>query len=159
DFQATQKDLIAFSMYFVPSTSNSNDSDGNRGRPGLDFTSARRNTVGTLLWTRTLSPTMVNEARFNVTRWFFDEQQSNPNVGWGLPSVNICFEQCVRFAEHTGPGVFYQTTYNFRDTVSKVVNAHGLKFGVDVISEQNNDRAPWAGRPSFDFGTLWNFAN
>ncbi len=159
DYQVTEKDLVAFSMYFVPNTRDFNDSWANRGRPGLDFNSSRRNTVGTLLWTRTLSPTMVNEARFNVTRWFFNEQGSNPNIGWGLPQANVCFEQCVLFANHVGPGVFYQTTYNFRDTVSKVVNAHGLKFGVEMISEQNNDRAPWAGRPTYDFGNLWNFAN
>jgi hypothetical protein len=159
DYQVTQNDLVAFSMYFVPNTRTFNDAGGNKGRPGLDFTSARRNTVGTLLWTRTFSPTMVNEARFNVTRWYFNEEQSNPNIGWGIPVDNICFGHCVNFGAHVGPGVFYQTTYNFRDTVSKVVNAHALKFGVDVISEQDNDRAPWAGRPTFDFGNLWNFAN
>lgn len=159
DYQVTKNDLVAFSMYFVPNTRTFNDSWANRGRPGLDFTSSRRNTVGTLLWTRTLSSTMVNEARFNVTRWFFNEAESNPTIGWGLPQANICFEQCVLFSNHVGPGVFYQTTYNFRDTLSKVVGAHGLKFGGDIISEQNNDRAPWAGRPTFDFGNLWNFAN
>lgn len=159
DYQITQNDLVAFSTYFVPNTSNSNDSWGSRGRPGLDFESGRKNTVGTLLWTRTLSPTMINEARFNVTRWYFDEQQSNSDIGYGIPQINISFEQFIPFATHTGPGVFYQNTYNFRDTLSKVVGSHGLKFGVDVIREQNNDRAPWAGRPTFEFGNLWNFAN
>ncbi len=159
DFQATEKDLVAFSMYLVPNTRSFNDAGGNKGRPGLDFVSARRNTVGTLLWTRTISPTLVNEARFNVTRWYFNEVQSNPDMGWGIPVTNICFGQCVNFGAHVGPGVFYQTTYNFRDTVSKVVGAHALKFGGEVIAEQNNDRAPWAGRPTFDFGNLWNFAN
>ncbi|HXG92550.1 MAG TPA: TonB-dependent receptor [Blastocatellia bacterium] len=159
DYQVTKDDLVAFSMYFVPNTRDFNDSWANRGRPGLDFNSSRRNTVGTLLWTRTLSPTMVNEARFNVTRWFFNEVQSNPNIGWGIPQINVCFEQCILFGTHVGPGVFYQTTYNFRDTVSKVVNAHGLKFGADIIAEQNNDRAPWAGRPTFEFNNLWDFAN
>jgi hypothetical protein len=159
DYQVTKNDLVAFSMYVVPNSSDFNDAGGNKGRPGLDFNSTRRNTVGTLLWTRTISPTMVNEARFNVTRWYFNEVQTNPNIGYGIPVDNVCFEQCVNFGAHVGPGVFYQTTYNFRDTVSKVVNAHALKFGVDVISEQDNDRAPWAGRPTFDFGNLWNFAN
>src|SRR5262245_991844 len=159
DYQVTKNDLVAFSMYFVPNNRDFNDSWANRGRPGLDFNSSRRNTVGTLLWTRTISPTMVNEARFNVTRWYFNEEETNSNIGWGIPQINVCFEQCVLFGTHVGPGVFYQTTYNFRDTVSKVVNAHALKFGVDVISEQNNDRAPWAGRPTFEFNNLWDFAN
>jgi hypothetical protein len=159
DYQVTKNDLVAFSMYFVPNNRDFNDSWANRGRPGLDFNSSRRNTVGTLLWTRTLSPTLINEARFNVTRWYFNEVQTNPSIGWGLPQVNVCFEQCVLFSNHVGPGVFFQTTYNFRDVVSKVVNAHGLKFGVDIISEQNNDRAPWAGRPTFEFNNLWDFSN
>ena len=159
DYELTKNDLVAFSMYFVPNNRDFNDSWGNRGRPGLDYNSSRRNTVGTLLWTRTLSSTMVNEARFNVTRWYFNEVETNPKIGWGIPQDNVCFEQCVLFGTHVGPGVFFQTTYNFRDTLSKVVNAHGLKFGADIISEQNNDRAPWAGRPTFDFGSLWNFAN
>ncbi|HEV2665159.1 MAG TPA: carboxypeptidase-like regulatory domain-containing protein, partial [Blastocatellia bacterium] len=127
DYQVTKNDLVAFSMYFVPNKRDFNDSWANRGRPGLDFNSSRRNTVGTLLWTRTISPTMVNEARFNVTRWYFNEAQSNPNIGWGIPQVNICCNPDVLFGTHVGPGVFYQTTYNLRDTVSKVVNAHALK--------------------------------
>ena len=159
DFQVTDKDLVAFSMYWVPNTRNFNDT-WNKGRPALDFTSARRNMVGTLLWTRTISPTMINEARFNVTRWYFDEVKSNPNIGWGIPRANVCFNPgCIGFGTGIGPGVFYQTTYNARDTLSKVVGAHALKFGVDLIAEQNNDHAPWAGRPTFDFGNLWSFAN
>jgi hypothetical protein len=159
DYQVTSKDLVAFSMYFVPNTRNFNDT-WNKGRPGLDFNSSRRNMVGTLLWTRTLSPTLINEARFNVTRWYFNEVASNPRIGWGIPRDNICFNPgCLSFGTGIGPGVFFQTTYNFRDTLSKVLNAHALRFGVDIIAEQNNDRAPWAGRPTYWFGNPWSFAN
>ncbi|HWT01088.1 MAG TPA: carboxypeptidase regulatory-like domain-containing protein [Pyrinomonadaceae bacterium] len=159
DYQVTKNDLVAFSTYFVPSDTLSNDAWGNRGRPGLDFVSGRRNMVGTLLWTRTLSATMVNEARFNVTRWYFDEAATNPDVGYGIPMLRIFGEQFISFGQHTGPGVFYQNTYNFRDVLSKVSGAHALKFGADVIKEQNNDKAPWAGRPTFEFNNLWSFAN
>ncbi len=158
DYQVTSKDLVAFSMYFVPNNTTFSDW-GNQGRPGLDFTSSRRNTVGALLWTRTLSPTLINEARFNVTRWYFDEVASNPNIGWGLPKATIFVPDQVRLSNQAGPGVFFQTTYNFRDTVSKVWNAHALRFGVDIIAEQNNDLAPWAGRPNFEFNNMWSFAN
>lgn len=161
DYQVTKEDLVAFSMYWVPNTRDFNDAWGNRGRPALDFTSARRNMVGTLLWTRILSPTMINEARFNVTRWFFDEVDSNPDIGWGIPKAIVCFNPgCHNWGgTGVGPGVFFQTTYNFRDTLSKVVNAHALKFGVDIIAEQDNDRAPWAGRPTYWFSNPWSFAN
>jgi Carboxypeptidase regulatory-like domain len=113
DYQVTKEDLVAFSMYYVPNNRTFNDVD-NRGRPALDFTSARRNTVGTLLWTRTLSPTMINEARFNVTRWYFDEFTSNPTLGWGLPKTMVCLpdaaQGCTQWGGGgIGPGVFYQT--------------------------------------------------
>ena len=45
--------------------------------------------------------------------------------------------------------MFYQTTYNFRDMFTKVVNSHAIKVGGDIIHEQNNDKAPWPGaRPT-----------
>lgn len=159
DYQVTEDDLVAFSMYFVPNDTTFQDAWANRGRPGLDFVSSRRNMVGTLLWTRTLSDTAINEARFNVTRWYFDEIASNPDIGWGLPKARVFFQQFIPFGNLVGPGVFYQNTYNFRDTLTKVTGAHALKFGVDVIREQNNDKAPWAGRPEYNFNNLWSFAN
>ena len=120
--------------------------------------------VGTLLWTRTLSPTMINEARFNVTRWYFDEIKSNPETPWGLPRLWVnqavgTENPLLSYGPGVGPGVFYQTTYNFRNTLTKVVNSHALKFGGDIIREQNNDKAPWAGTPEYHFNTMWSFAN
>ena len=166
DYSVTASDLVAFSTYFVPVDTDSSDPAvwGNTARPVGDFTSERRNMVGTLLWTRTLSPTMINEARFNVTRWYFDEITSNPAQPWGLPRVWV--NQSVgsdnplfSYGPGIGPGVFYQTTYNMRDTLTKVINTHALKIGGDIIFEQNNDKAPWAGTPEYHFNTLWSFAN
>jgi hypothetical protein len=166
DYQVTANDLVAFSTYFVPVDTDSNDPAvwGNTARPVGDFTSERRNMVGTLLWTRTLSPTMINEARFNVTRWYFDEVASNPNQPWGLPRLWVnqpvgADNPLLSYGPGIGPGVFYQTTYNFRDSVTKVINTHALKVGADLIFEQNNDKAPWAGTPEYHFSSLWNFAN
>ncbi|HEY6403421.1 MAG TPA: TonB-dependent receptor, partial [Blastocatellia bacterium] len=157
DYQVTKNDLVAFSMYFVPTKRDFNETWGNRGRPGLDVNSSPRNTVGTLLWTRTISPTMVNEARFNVSRWYFNEVNSNPNVGWGIPQLRIPDSPDVMLGNIAVGGIFYQTTYNFRDTFSKIVGSHALKFGGDLISEQNNDRG--TGRPTYEFASLWDFAN
>ncbi|MGH9844953.1 MAG: TonB-dependent receptor domain-containing protein [Blastocatellia bacterium] len=58
-----------------------------------------------------------------------------------------------------GVGVFYQTSYNFRDILSKVVGSHGLKFGGEIAAEQNNDTNTGGARPDYFFGNLWNFAN
>jgi hypothetical protein len=156
DFQMTNNDLIAFSFYYTPNDNLSSDS---RGRPGLDFLSARRNTAGTLLWNHTFSPTLLNEARFNVTRWYFNEFDSNPDLPWGIPYTEVSEVLPQIGWGVSGAGVFYQTTYNFRDVLSKVVGSHGLKFGGEISREQNNDTVAWAARPSYFFGSLWNFAN
>ena len=160
DFQVTQSDLFAFSMYFVPSDTSFNQSwSGQKARPVEDFSSSRRNMNAALLWTRTLSPTMVNEARINVTRWYFNEITSNPDVPWGIPQDTVSDSRFNVVWGMFGPGVFYQTTYNFRDTLSKVVNTHAMNLGVDIAKEQNNDTVAWAARPSFNFDNLWNFLN
>lgn len=164
DYSITPLDQFAFSMYITPVDTDQNPaSNANSARPMGDFTSERRNMVGTVLWTRAISPTLLNEARFNVTRWYFDEIASNAGMPWGIPRLSI--QQPVpqvetfTFGPGIGPGVFYQTTYNARNTVTKVLNAHALRFGGEVILEQNNDKAPWAGRPSYTFNNFWSFAN
>ena len=163
DYSVTQNDRLAFSMFYVPVNTRSNDAGANSARPMGDFLSERRNMAGTLLWTRTLSPTMINEARFNVMRWYFDEIASNPDTPWGLPRLQVNQPAgenlLLTYGPGVGPGVFYQTSYNFRDTLTKVLNSHALKFGVDIVAEQNNDKAPWAGRPTYSFDNLWSFAN
>jgi Carboxypeptidase regulatory-like domain/TonB dependent receptor len=156
DFQPTGSDLIAFSFYYTPLNELGSDE---RGREGLDFLSQRRNTAGVLLWNHTFSPTLLNEARFNVTRWYFDDFASNPNLPWGIPYTQVEGGVPTIGWGLSGAGVFYQTTFNFRNVLSKVVGSHGLKFGGDISREQNNDTVAWAARPSYFFNNLWNFAN
>jgi len=158
DFQATSKDLITFSEYWVP-----NDSTFYNGpvRSANFWHSDRLNWAATLLWDHTISPTWLNEARGGVTRWFFNEVASNPQEPWGLPTENIdnLGDTTPQYLGAPGPGVFYQTTYNFRDTVSTSLGKHSLKFGVDIYLEQDNDSEAWAARPSYSFRNLWDFAN
>jgi Carboxypeptidase regulatory-like domain/TonB dependent receptor len=160
DFQATSKDLIAFSMYYVP-----NDAtffNGNARTANL-WHSNRLNEAGALLWDHTFTPTMINEARFNVTRWFFNELSTNPQEPFGLPSDNIdklgnIGGSTIQFGA-PGPGVFYQTTYNIRDTLTKVRNNHSLKFGTDIYLEQDIDVQAGAARPTYTFNNVWDFLN
>lgn len=159
DFRPTNNDLLAFSFYWIPSDS---DTLGEgQGRQALGFTSNRRNMAGTLLWTRTFTPTIVNEARFNVTRWYFNEIDTNSNAPWGIPNVTVAdnpFPFNLQWGL-PGAGVFSQTSYDFRDVVSKVWGSHVLKFGGEVIWDQNNDTSAGGARPRYNFGNLWNFAN
>jgi hypothetical protein len=82
DFQATHNDLITFSVYWVPTSSTS--FNGNVRAANL-FHSDRTNQSAALLWQRTFTPTLINEARFNVSRWYFNELQTNPQEPFGLP--------------------------------------------------------------------------
>jgi hypothetical protein len=160
DFQATSRDLIAFSMYYVP-----NDAtffNGNARTANL-WHSNRLNESGALLWDHTFTPTFLNEARFNVTRWFFNELATNPQEPFGLPTDNIgtlgnIGGATIQFGA-PGPGVFYQTTYNIRDTATKVFGNHSMKFGTDIYREQDVDVQAGAARPTYTFNSVWDFLN
>ncbi len=73
-------------MYYVP-----NDAqffNGNARAANL-WNSNRLNESGAILWDHTFTPTLINEARFNVTRWYFNELATNPQEPFGLPTDNI----------------------------------------------------------------------
>ena len=88
DFNATKRDKIAFTSFWVPVDANSFDSNA-QSRPMADFTSKRRNFAYGLIYVRDLSATSTNEARVNYSGWGFDELASNPTANFGLPRVEI----------------------------------------------------------------------
>jgi hypothetical protein len=167
DFQATAKDLIAFSVYWTP-----NDTSNYNGpaRPINLWHSNRLNYSGALLWNRTFTPSLLNEARFNVVRWYFDEEKTNPQMLFGFPVGNISKVGNIPLQPSDGapgelfgppgPGIFYQTSYNIRDTLTKVYKSHSLKFGTDNYKDQVQDTAIWAGLPpAYQFNNLWDWGN
>lgn len=158
DFQLTSKDLIAFSEYYVPNEASFYNGPA---RSANFWHSNRLNEAATLLWDRTISSRWLNEARGGVTRWFYNEIGSNSQEPWGLPQENIdnLGSANPQYLGAPGPGVFYQTTYNFRDTASAALGRHSLKFGADMYWEQDNDAEAWAARPAYSFRNLWDFAN
>lgn len=160
DYNATKKDLIAFSLFYVPQTKTFLPGSWVGGRQYDLFNTDAKNETAALLWTRTINSTMVNEARMNVTRWYQDELKGNPQAPWGVPIVNITIPQNTESAGFSlSPGTFHQTTYTFRDTFSNVHNNHVLKFGGELDKEQNNIAHNDNARPSFNFNNLWSFAN
>ncbi len=158
DYQATSKDLLAFSTYFVPvNTTNYNGPV----RAANFWHNNRTNEAATVLWDHTISAAWLNEARFNVTRWLWNEVSDNPQEPFGLPQENTDNLGSVnlQFLGAPGPSILNQTTYNFRDTASTVLRSHSLKFGVDILKEQDNDNLAGSARPQFYFRNLWDFAN
>jgi hypothetical protein len=159
DYQVTSKDLVTYSIYWVP-----NDITNFNGLPRAAnlYHSDHVSYAEALLWNRTLSPTMINEARFNVSRWYWNELQSNPQESWGLPLDTItglpsAVNQITFGAP--GPSIFYKTGYNVRDTLRKALGKHSLSFGGDVYIDQNTQTEASSARPNYNFNDLWDFAN
>jgi hypothetical protein len=155
------KDLIAGSTYITNSrqlgaTANS--------RPNQDQLQVPNNEDVTAIWTHIFSPTMINEARGNFTRFAYNQLANPGTTNYSLPQVNVQFPALAQIQYganqgDTSPGVFAQNTYEFRDAVSKVLGNHDLRIGVEVRREQDNDNLAGGARPVYAVQNLWNFAN
>jgi len=73
-----------FSSYFVRLN---NLSGGNR--PIEDLTLAPDNYVTTVGWTRIINSVLVNEARFNFTRFAFNQLQPSGLTDYGIPQIRL----------------------------------------------------------------------
>ena len=156
-------DAFAFSTYLTPQNSTTADPAG-RSRPMADLNNKPFNSAYTLTYTRFLSPTMLNEARFNFTRFAWNQMATSSNVNWGIPRIEVealPFDR-IRFGapqSEATPAIFAQNTYEFRDTLSKVWGAHAFKAGVEDRREQNNNNLAGGARPDYSFSGLFNLAN
>jgi outer membrane receptor protein involved in Fe transport len=141
--------------------------DASAARPMDDFDSKRFSPAGFLSWVSTISSTTVNEARFNFTRFAFDELTANSNVNFGIPRIEIEGLPLpggarIKFGSPqsaTQPGIFAQNTFAFKDAFSHLVRTHALKYGFEYAKEQNNSDPLGGGRPDYVFHFLWNLIN
>src|SRR5258708_6172666 len=158
DYKPTDKDLIAFSVYWVPTIANSINGPA---RQANQYVSDRLSRSWTGIWNRTLSPTLINEARFGLSGWKFNEIDSNPQEPWGLPISNfdVAGSVAVQRFGAPNPGVFDQSTWNLRDILSRVHGSHFFKFGGEYSRSRFLDENPGAARPTFNFRNLWSYAN
>ena len=160
DYQLNPRDLLTFSVYWTPNdTTNFN---GQGSRPANLFHSDRLNYSGALVWNHIFTSTFVNEARVNISRWYFNELGDNPQQPFGLPLDTVqglppILNQ-IQFGA-PGPNILYKTAYNVRDTARKALHAHTLKFGVDIYKEQNEQTQTGGARPQYFFNDPWDFAN
>jgi hypothetical protein len=157
DFQATQKDLIAFSLYTVPTKTDSI----NRNRALGAWKRVNHAQSWTGIWNRAFSATLLNEARFGMSGWSFDQLSTNPQLPWGLPTASIDAYGQVSFAGWgvNGPGVFDQGTWTARDTLTKLYGRHSIKTGGEFSRSKFLDTNAGSARPSYSFRNLWNYAN
>jgi hypothetical protein len=157
------KDQFAVSTYFTH-LDDTNSEGGAQGRPMADVNATPLNSAATVLWNRSFTSTLLNEARVNFTRWSFNQLTSNAIANFGIPRLQVegfPFDQThfgVDRQEGT-PGIFAQNTYSFRDNVSKVWRNHATKFGMEITREQDNNNLLGGARPLYSFHRLWNLAN
>jgi hypothetical protein len=138
-------------------------------RPIEDTTFQPDNWIGTFGWTRTISDTMLNEFRANVTRWAFDQTEPSGETHYGIPQIRLFdFDagglgdpgRIIGIARAaTVPAKLAQNTFAIRDTVSWLLNRHAFKFGIEYRREQNNNDLRGGYRPDYQFRGLLNFAN
>ena len=165
DWHATQKDLVAGSVYFTKL-----DSDGpsatNGARPGDDIPFKPLNSAATLIYIHTFSPTWINELRANGTRFAENGiKDAGSTVDWGIPYINVqslpggINPQYGVSWSSTAPAVFAENTYEVRDMVTHTWGSHTLKAGVEVRWEQDNDNLAGDARPTYAMQGFWPMAN
>lgn len=165
DYNVTPKDTLGFTAFFTPVTNFASDTAA-QSRPMADITSDRLNWDTGVIYIHNISTTMLNEARFNFTRWSFNEVDSNPDVNFGIPRIEIegllPGGDRLRFganrSENT-PGILKESQLDFRDALSKIAGSHALKFGGEYRLDLNDDTGAGGARPLYSFVRPWNFAN
>jgi len=163
DWNLTSKDTFTASTYIVPNTATTADTAA-ASRPMADIISQRLSYALGFVYRRIMSSTSVNEARFNVTRWGFDETKSNPDTNFGLPRIEIenLFGDRIRFGAQYGPntpGVINERQFEFRDIYTRIFGNHAVKIGGEYRRDLNSNGEIGGARPLYSFKGLWNFAN
>jgi hypothetical protein len=159
DFNLTSKDLLAFSLYYVPNSSTS--INGNGVRQMNSFNSTSLNRAATFLWDHTFSPTVVNEARVNAAGWMNKDLANNPSAPWGLPQIGLNGTGGIS-VQGFGIGSFNgfdQWTYAGKDVLTKVHGAHTMKMGGEFTRLLSVDAPFWSDRPGYTFNNIWDFLN
>ncbi len=107
---------------------------------------------GVINWTRTINPTLVNEARFGVNNILLNngdadkglgdigQQLGIRNAGAGLLSLqfNSGFATGVGSANIGTQQLFANTTYHYADNVTIIRGRHLMKTGLNILRQQIN---------------------
>ncbi len=158
-------DSFAFSTYLTP-LSGTQAQTASQSRPMADLPNNPFSSAYFLSFSHVFSPTVFNEARANFTRFADNQVAGSSVVNWGIPELQIQnipgVNNNIQFGApqaSTTPAIFAQNTYEFNDTLNKMLGRHALKFGVVVRKLQNNDNLAGGARPVYTFQGPWNFAN
>ena len=134
---------------------------------GSGFSDGYRYQSGSLSWTRTISPTMVNELRFAANRvaslTAVPLQKTSPaSVGFstvvpddsaGAAAPPMAVSGAFELGPSPqGPTKIHDVTFQYQDTLSWSHGRHDLKFGGDLRWVRNNFNYDFYNNGSFFFG-------
>ncbi len=157
DSDVTQKDHLAFAIYWVPQ----GNTDYNGGARAYNlFHHEQINEAVSLIWNHTFSSSLLNEARANAAGWRWNEIASNPQQPVGLPQDSITYFAPSAAISNFGSALgsdLNQWTFGYRDILTKVSGRHSVKFGGEATNLHylNNP----IGRPNYNFYNVWDFLN
>lgn len=163
-------DQFAVSTYF---TTLSDFAASRSGRPFQDVLFEPFNSAATATWIRTISPTLLNEARFNFTRFHDDEVKSLGAANLSVPALNtngfnftggpglgVPGGGGLNYGIDSGlPKILTQNTFEVRDTMTWVRGNQAFKFGGEVRLEQDDSNRRIRSRPEFSFDNILSLAN
>ena len=165
DANVTQRDRVTFTIYYVPvSATNFNGPV----RSANLWHHSQTNNAYTAIWNRTISATLLNEARVNAAGWRWNEVTSNPQEPFGLPATSIdtiggtaanTSAATVQYFGPPGPSILNQWTYSFSDVLTKIQGRHSIRVGGDLTRLFYLNEVIYAARPGFGFHNIWDFAN
>ena len=95
-------------------------------------------------YTRTISPRLINEARFNFSRLnvlFGDPNGTLPGPGIGFSGTrNLNFDLALGFGTPNNlPQSRLVDVYQYQDTLTATLGNHAMKFGADIRQQKVNN--------------------
>jgi Carboxypeptidase regulatory-like domain len=172
DYNPSSKDAIS-GVYVFNDTPDSypfqvinGASTGGNVPVGSGFTDANRYQSGNITWTRTISPTIVNELRFAANRvaslqavpttttspsglGFLTVTPDDPK-GTAPPLMSVTSGFNLGPSPQ-GPTKIHDSTFQYQDTLSWTKGRHDLKFGADLRWVENNFNFDFYNNGSFFF--------
>ncbi|WP_321474986.1 TonB-dependent receptor [uncultured Paludibaculum sp.] len=133
-------------------------SNGRQDQPGVNTAPYLYNSFniapfqnGVINWTRTISPTLVNEARFGVNNILLNNGGEDKGLGdvaskLGIQSAGSGLLSLQGFTYISSLGnanigtqqLFANTTYHFADNVTIIKGRHMMKAGMQALRQQMN---------------------
>jgi hypothetical protein len=158
DANITNKDSLAFAIYWVPQSFNSLNGPA---RAYNLFHYTQINDAFSVVWNHTISSSFLNEARANAAGWRWNQIADNPQAPVGLPADSVVTIGSIT-VQSFGPNVgsiYDQWTYTYKDVATKIIGRHTIKFGGDLTRLSYLQNCDGCAIPHYSFYNLWDFLN